>query len=84
MQQMQTIHPRAPEGQPERKTLRDFNFLECTHPDGTIAYETKEDAHCGFCGAKRKGNEWVGGSVDYRIDTLVLKVWGAKLAENVK
>ena len=81
---MEKIAPRTTEGEPARRTLRDFNFEICGHPDGTIAYETKEDAHCGFCGAKRKGDKWIGGSVDYRIDTLVLKVWGAKLAENVK
>ena len=69
--------------QQERRTLRDFGFLDCQHPDGSIAYDRGEP-HCGYCGALRVGAEFVGGSIDYRIDLIILKLRVADLARNLQ
>ena len=77
---MQVVQPRKN----KFRTLRDFGFLSCEHPEGSIAYD-RGVQHCPMCGARRVGVEsWEGGSIDYRIDTIVLQAFGKKLAENLQ
>ncbi len=67
----------------EPRTLRDFGFSECSHPDGSIAYDRGE-LHCGYCGATKIGMEWRGGSVDYKIDLVILRLRGEVLKKNLQ
>lgn len=67
----------------EKRSLRDFNFESCTHPEGSIAYD-RGVAHCPFCGSIRKGTDtWEGGSVDYKIDLLAIQLFGDILKKNL-
>jgi hypothetical protein len=59
--------------QPERRTLRDYGFTGCTHDDGSVAFDQGQH-HCPYCGAKRVGNMFLDGSIDYKIDFAVLSL----------
>ena len=65
------------------RTLRQFGFDSCEHPDGTIAYDRGEP-HCGYCGAVKRGDQWVGGSIDYKIDVVVMQVRAETLKKNLQ
>ena len=65
------------------RTLRDFNFEKCEHPADSIAFD-REPQHCGFCGAIRKNlTEYEGGSIDYKIDLVVLAAYREQLEKNI-
>lgn len=66
----------------EPRTLRDFNFTDCQHPDGSIGYD-REPPHCGFCGAVRRGGTFTGGSIDYKIDVVIMRLRGDDLRKNI-
>jgi hypothetical protein len=68
---------------PRRKTLRDFNFESCDHPEGSVAYD-QQPQHCIFCGARRTSTDtWEGGSIDYRMDLLAIRYFGKQLEKNI-
>jgi hypothetical protein len=66
----------------EERTLREFGITECQHPV-QIAFDRAE-LHCPFCGAHFEHGELVGGSVDYKIDFVILNLTREKLKKFVQ
>ena len=66
----------------EQKTLRDFGLSECQHPV-QVAFDQGE-LHCPFCGAKFDHGQLVGGSIDYKIDYVILDLCRERLIDFVQ